>query len=413
MTVSYWRRTATVLPPRVVEALPSPGGGGAGAGSGSGGWDVVVIGAGVCGVSAALHLERRGARVCILDGAGVAHGASGRNAGFLMRGCADNYAVASEEYGRERAKALWKLTEDTLAGLRREGIENLPTVERVPSCLLAFDEAERAELERSAALLKEDGFAAEWIEQGSALAPDDDAWARGGPMGGLVNPNDGAANSVDLLHFLAGKVKGPIVAAGVERVTETPKGVRVETTRGALECGRALVCLNAYAPLVADALRGVVEPKRGQMLAVRPPSGAKPPRLAMSYYANRGYEYFRQPRRGGASPDGTIVVGGWRRRFAATEVGYEDVTTHEVQRGLEGFAAHALGLDFARCEVTDRWSGVMGFTPDGLPRIGPITPEGRAWFIGGFTGHGMSMGFETTRLAVGAMLDGALNPFPM
>lgn len=389
--------------------------------------DVTVIGAGICGISAALHLERRGLRVCVLDRAGVAGGASGRNAGFLMRGCADNYSVACEQYGRERAASLWRLTEATLAGLRAEGIDDLPSVQRVPSCLLAFDETERDELRRSAAMLVEDGFEARWIEGGSADAPDDDAWRRGEPLGGLVNPNDGAANSVDALHYLAGRVRGPIVRADVVDIGENSRGAWVGTSAGRVSCERVMLCANAYAPLVAPALRGVVAARRGQMLALRPRSGGAdaPPRLSMSYYANRGYEYFRQPMRAGASTDGTIVVGGWRKRFAETEVGYEDTTTEGVQRGLEGFISRTLRLDLADFEITDRWSGVMGFTGDGLPKIGPVAPGaggngagapapgGRVWFVGGFTGHGMSMGYETARLAVGAMLDGGANPFAL
>lgn len=416
MTVSYWQRTATWPEPRLSDRPPATA-------------DAVILGAGICGVSAAIHLERRGLSAVIVDRVGVAGGASGRNAGFLMRGCADNYHIACAQYGRERARFLWRLTEQNLEGLRAAGIDVIPTARRIPSCLLAYDGAERDELRESATLLSADGFNAQWIDPGTG-APDDAVWRSiAPPLGALVNPGDGAANSVDLLRFLGAKVKGPIVApAAVRSVREEGGGVRVETDRGAISCARALVCTNAYAPTIVPALASVVEPRRGQMLALRPRAPGESPRaLAMSYYANRGYEYFRQP----VSADGTIVAGGWRRRFADTEVGPDDVTTEGVQRGIEGFVAGALSLRPGAYEITDRWSGVMGFSRDGLPKIVPLSLQGsgagrvlppettgdgaRAWFIGAYTGHGMSMGFETARLAVERALGdarGAENPFP-
>jgi len=129
-------------------------------------------------------------------------------------------------------------------------------------------------------------------------------------------------------------------------------------------------------------------------------------RLDASYYANHGSEYFRQ------TPDGTIVVGGCRTYHADREVGYDDRVTPWVQTDIEAFARRVLGSGF---EVQGRWSGVMGFTKNHLPIIAPVCRAwdrgGRVWFCGGFTGHGMSMAYETSRLAVGAMLDGSPTGF--
>src|SRR5207244_9845848 len=100
----------------------------------------------------------------------------------------------------------------------------------------------------------------------------------------------------------------------------------------------------------------------------------------------------------------------------------EDVTTPEVQGALEAFAAAMFDIDRAALNVVSRWSGAMGFSPDGLPLMGPVRVEtdpepawepGSVWFCGGFTGHGMSMAWRTAHAAVGAMLDGSPNPFPL
>src|SRR4051812_27939179 len=126
--------------------------------------DAIVVGAGIAGVSAALVLQRRGLDVVVLDRQTVASGASSRAAGFLMRGAAENYALAVDHYGRELARTLWRWTEENLEGLRGEGVESLPSYRRIPSCLVATGPEELAELKRSVTLLREDGFAVEWIE---------------------------------------------------------------------------------------------------------------------------------------------------------------------------------------------------------------------------------------------------------
>ena len=50
--------------------------------------DVVVIGGGIAGCSAALHLARRGYEVALLEAHRVGYGASGRSGGQLIFGLA-------------------------------------------------------------------------------------------------------------------------------------------------------------------------------------------------------------------------------------------------------------------------------------------------------------------------------------
>ena len=109
-------------------------------------------------MSAAMALSRRGLRTAVVERGAVGSGASTRNAGFLMRGAAENYEAAIGLYGRELARLVWRWTEENLAGLRAEGIGALPSYRAVPSCLLALEEEELAELTRSQDLMREDGF---------------------------------------------------------------------------------------------------------------------------------------------------------------------------------------------------------------------------------------------------------------
>lgn len=371
MTVSYWRQATTSAPMRA---------------------DVCIIGAGIAGLSSALWLSRRGLRTIVVERHTIGHGASSRNAGFLMRGAAENYAEAIDQLGRQTARHVWQLTEQNLALLRAEGAEGLSSYQRVPSCLIAFDEKEATQLRKAATHLREDGFDTTWVESGT-----DTLWRRAAPLGGLINPHDGACNPVELLAMLRAKLDIPVLE-NQEVVALEPDGagIRVVGTSVQVVAPRVLVCTNAFAPGLLPELTDHITPRRGQMLAAHAPDV----RLDAAYYVNRGSEYIRQ------AADATIVVGGCRTLFADAEVGLEDRTTRDVQGAIEAFARRIIGDDLT---VLARWSGPMGFSPDGLPLIGQVRPS--IWFCGGFTGHGMSMAFITARDAVAAMLDGAPTPF--
>lgn len=388
MTVSIWRRTMAL---GTIEC------------------DVAIVGAGICGLSAAMALERRGLRVVVLERHAVGSGASSRNAGYLMRGAADNYAAAIEQYGHETARELWRISEQNLEMLLEIGLANLPSFRRVPSCLLGLTEKEQGELARSLELMREDGFAVEWIGQGGRTPPEDAVWRAGGMCGpgtvGLLNPGDACCNPWELLGLLRSRVQGRLLE-GQEVVALESRGSKVEArvTDGVVMAERVLLATNAYAGLLVPELAKVVTPRRGQMLACRV-DGA---RLAFNYYANHGSEYFRE------GPDGTLIFGGCRTYHAEREVGYEDRPTPWVQDSIEAFARKVLGIaENGALNVTARWTGTMGFSPDGLPLVSAVGSDRRVWFCGGFTGHGMSLAHATAALAVEEMLGGRASPFPL
>lgn len=356
--------------------------------------DVVVIGAGIAGLSAAIELESKGVDTIVLESRAIGAGASGRNAGFLMRGAADNYAQAIDAWGRDRARHLWRWTEQNLEDLIALGIETLPSFGRTPSCLIGADPAEEHQLRRSADLLRDDGFSVEIIGPGSG-APDDAVWMNGGATVGLVNPGDRVVSPVELVRLLAAELHTTSVIEGAEVgvIREESGHVSIETSRGRVRASRVLVCTNAWAERLVPELHGMVEPNRGQMLALKPRdrSGAQ---LAYAYYLDHGSEYIRP------GPDGAVVFGGARKYFADQEQCASESTSEAVQGKLESLAARLFPDGF---DVSDRWAGVMGFSPDGLPLVGPVG-SGRVWVCVGFTGHGMSLGHRTARHAARAML---------
>jgi len=92
---SYWLDTA---PPFSSGAEGSP----------HGDADVAVVGAGFTGLSAALALAKKGAKVVVLEAGLVGNAASGRNGGMCNNGFAQDYYALSTKLGRERANMLYR-----------------------------------------------------------------------------------------------------------------------------------------------------------------------------------------------------------------------------------------------------------------------------------------------------------------
>jgi glycine/D-amino acid oxidase-like deaminating enzyme len=53
---------------------------------------------------------------------------------------------------------------------------------------------------------------------------------------------------------------------------------------------------------------------------------------------------------------------------------------------------------------THRWAGLFGFVPDFMPVVGRVPGEDRLWVSGGYSGHGMVLGFMCGELVANAIL---------
>src|SRR6202522_4742574 len=76
--------------------------------------DVAVLGGGIAGCSAALHLAKRGYRVALLEAHVVGYGASGRSGGQTIFGFAASQKSLIAQVGRDDARRLFDLSVEAL-----------------------------------------------------------------------------------------------------------------------------------------------------------------------------------------------------------------------------------------------------------------------------------------------------------
>jgi gamma-glutamylputrescine oxidase len=72
--------------------------------------DAAIIGGGITGVSAALHLAERGFKVALLEANEIGWGASGRNGGQALPGFAAAQTTIKSLVGAAKAKRLWDMS---------------------------------------------------------------------------------------------------------------------------------------------------------------------------------------------------------------------------------------------------------------------------------------------------------------
>ncbi len=314
--------------------------------------DVIVVGAGVVGLSAARALAGRGIRVLVVERSRVGAEASSAAAGML--------APQAES---DSDSPLLEL------GLRaRDHIEALvPVLERETGMALdyssrglvevAFSEAQAAELQSRLAWQRGRNLAVEPLsaEDLRQAEPNLSPAARFG----LFVPGDHRIDNVRLTRALAASAvaRGAAILSGRPVLSLLVESGRVLGVRAGNELHRAPTVVNAagaWAGLLGgDPEPPPVEPIRGQIVAFE----VAPPALRHVVVSARGYLVPRG--------DGRILAGSTSER-----AGFDKSVTAAGLRSVLD-AAIEIAPFVADVPVADTWAGLRPGTPDGLPILGP------------------------------------------
>ena len=336
--------------------------------------DVIVIGGGLHGCSAALHLARRGARVTVLEKDHVGRHASGVNAGGVRRLGRDVAEVPLAVAALEMWYRIRDLVDDDC------GFEHHGQVQ------VAENAAELATLAQRAATLRELGFGHEEVVDRRELRELVPAIADH-CVGALVSRADGAASPYRTTMAFRRKAASLGVrfeeGQGVARLARAGAGWQVETREGARrQAGVVVNCAGAWAdriaaqlgeavPLTVWALMLMISARMPPFL--RPVVGATGRPLSFKQYAN-----------------GTVLIGGGHK-------GRPHRDENRTDLDVAGLAASAAtvwdlfpimrGTAIVRC-----WAGIEGRLADDIPVIGPSSTEPGVFHAFAFAGHGFALG---------------------
>ena len=277
-----------------------------------------------------------------------------------------------------------RLTEE---GLRRLADAAGEAFRPVGSLRVAAGEEELGAVRSEYEALRADGFSVEWVEA-NELPP----LLRRRMAGASFHPPDGALDQGRWIRRLAALAD----EAGALLAEETPvralDGARVATDYGNVVAERVIVATDGYTSGLVPELGSVVRPARAQAAATAP----LPERhFPCPVYARWGYDYWQQ------LPDGRLVIGGWRDANLEGEFTRDEEPTPLVQSRIDAFLAEVFSDPPT---VTHRWAGLLGFTPDLLPLVGPLAGRDGVWVALGYSGHGNVLGFTCGELLARRLL---------
>jgi len=344
--------------------------------------DVCVVGGGISGLSAALHLVERGYTVALLEAKHLGFGGSGRSGGQTIFGYASGQEKLEKIVGVQAARQMWdvsvegmKLQHELIA---RHGIQCDYVAGHMHVGVKKRHDAELAAEVRT--LHEEYGYRSvrfvEHEELRTLVASARYTTGIYDSASGHLNPYKytlglgAAAARAGVRIFENSWVTKLDVAqnAGGEHVAHTAGGrVRAQHL---LIAGGAL--LGRLVPALARKLMAV-----GTYIATTEVLGEERARRLITNNAavadvNWVLDYFRR------SADHRLLFGG--------RVSYSGVDPFDSARVLRGRIARVFP-QLADTTIEYAWGGFVDITPNRAPHFGRLAPS--AYFLQGFSGHGM------------------------
>jgi sarcosine oxidase subunit beta len=339
------------------------------------GMDVIILGGGLMGCSAAFFLARRGIRTRLIDRGPIGAAATVASFGNIRR----TGRYLPQLPLAHRSLALWQDTERMLG----RDVEFRAT----GHLRLIFDDDGRTEMRRYAADARPWGLEIEELDatdlQRRFPGFGQDA------VGASFSPEDGSANP----RLVAPAFAEAAARLGAEVMPHTPvtsvrateAGFAVVTSRGVFESAVVLNCAGAWgADIAAHFGEPVPLASYGPQMGVTEPLPHRILPVVGMWSRNHG-SYLRQVARG------NIVFGGGVPRVpVALDPGHAAAKPGTLAAQLRSVIRLLPALrDVA---VIRQWSGCEGYVDDGLPVIGPSGTRPGLFHAFGFCGHGFQLG---------------------
>jgi gamma-glutamylputrescine oxidase len=341
--------------------------------------DVCVVGGGMTGCSAALHLAERGYKVMLIEANRIGFGASGRSGGQLIAGYATDMHKVEKYVGPEEAQRMWNMSVEAV-DLVRERIRR-----HAIDCDLADGHLHVGVKQRHAEELMD--LAAEWdrygyqgiqiLDRAAVRARvDSDAYVCGllDPRGGHLHP----------MNYTLGLARA-CLDAGVTIHEDTPMTTweagdpaTIVTPRGRIKASHVVLAGNAYLWEKERRLGSNIMPVGTYIVATEPLGEDRAAKLIPNNEAVADIlfvlNYFR------LSADHRMLFGG--------RVSYSRIEPASV-----GAAMRRTMLKYfpqlGDVKVDYAWGGYVAITANRLPDFGRLAPN--VLYAQGFSGHGVAL----------------------
>jgi glycine/D-amino acid oxidase-like deaminating enzyme len=363
--------------------------------------EVVVIGGGLTGLSAALHLAQRGKSVTVIEAKTIGFGGSGRNNGQVIPTLAavepDAMIARHGEVG-ERFIGLVKDSASELFDLVRKHYIDCDAEQMgwfQPSHSVDYLRLSESRVKAWQRL----GAPAEMLDASQAEALlGSKHW-----HGGMLNPTGGHVNPLKLTQGLAQVCE----TAGVKIYENTPaqsvtrqgEGWQIKTPNGILNADAILLATNAYTDDVAPLIKKSIVPITAWQLATPPLTDEQretiiPGRQAIS--DTRGdLWYFRYDAQNRLVTGSSLLI----------RVKAKPRLSQSVAKRLETAFPQLGKVDF-----THVWSGNVGVTQNFYPRFHQFGPN--YWGFTGYNGRGLALTIPIGREMAG-LICGEAPALPM
>lgn len=354
--------------------------------------DVCVIGGGITGCSAALHLVRQGFRVKLLEARRIGWGASGRAGGHVQPGVGTDMDVVAAALGRDDARRVWHITLEAM-----DLLESLIEEYAIP-CDMQHGYVHAAVRPRHLRQYREmqqrlaDDYGYEgmqWLDR-EALQ---ERVRTDHYLGGLYEPRAGSLHPLNYTLGIARAAQshGAELHEG-SPVTHIEHGrpARVHTEHGSVRADHVVLACNAYLDGLEPRLQAKIMPVSNYIVATEPLSeeqvaGSLPQGDAVAD-ANFVLDYYH------LSADRRLLYGG--------EVSYDGREPRNLRGRLEDKMVRLFpALRGVRIEYM--WGGRVGITLNRFPHFGRV--NGNVYFAHGYSGLGLTMGGMAGKLLAEAI----------
>jgi len=342
--------------------------------------DVCVVGGGISGCSAALHLAQRGYRVVLLEGHRIGWGASGRSGGQAIAGYACGQHVLEQQVGEQDARRLWDMSVEALDLLREQVRRHAIDCDLQWGHLhVAVKSRQRDELQQDMqALQRRYAYSQlEFLERDGVEA----LLATERYCAGLFDRGSGHLHPLNYTLGLAAAAQA--AGASLHEHTQVVSldlsdPATLVTAGGRVKARHVALCCNAYLDGLVPALRARIMPVATYIIATQPLGEERMRQLLQKNIAvadiNFVLDYFRR------SQDARLLFGG---RVSYSGHDPFDTARATRKRMLQVFPQLAdLRIEYA-------WGGFVDITLNRAPDFGRLAPH--VYYLQGFSGHGIAL----------------------